>query len=280
MIRIVTDSVSDIPKEYVEKYNIEVMPLKIRIDEDEYEDGVQITTEKMFEKIQGQDLFPSTSQITPFEFASKFDELTRNGDEVLAVVMSSDMSGTYNSALAAKLELEDRKIEVVDSQSITLGFGMLVIEAARLAMENRGLEEIKSSIEEMKHKMDSTIVFDTLEYAYKGGRISKAQYMLANFFNLKILITMENGEMVVRNKVRGRKKAIKAIIENLESTNQNLDGKTIGINHANDEKYLEELKRAILQKYQPKEIIVSKVGCAVAAYSGLSAVALHFEREA
>ncbi|KXZ39299.1 EDD domain protein, DegV family [Alkalithermobacter thermoalcaliphilus JW-YL-7 = DSM 7308] len=278
MVKIVTDSVSDIPKDYLDKYDITVVPINIIIDENTYKDGLDITTEQVYDKIK-QGYLPKTSQANPHDFIKVFDELSKEGDEVLAILLSSKLSGTYSSALIAKQELLDRKIEVIDSKAITLTQGMLVIEAAKMAKEGKNLDEIKKVIEQKIDKMEQFIIFDTLEYAYKGGRISKIQYMLSNVLNLKIIITLKDGEMVVKDKVRGRKKAIKWIINYMKDKNIKLDGKVIGINHANDSDYLEELKEAILSEHSPKEIILSNVGCAVAAYSGLSAVAVHFEKE-
>ncbi|SHH28707.1 DegV family protein [Tepidibacter thalassicus] len=279
MVKIVTDSVSDLPKEYIEKYNINVIPLKIIFGEEMYKDRVDITPEKVLERIEKNNEFPKTSQITPFEFVEVFDDLTKDGDEVLAILMSSKMSGTYNSALIAKNELSDRNIEVVDSKAITLGYGLIVIEAAKMAKEGKSLDEIKKRAEEMVDKMEYLMVVDSLEYAYKGGRISKTQYVLSNFLNIKPIVTLKDGEMVVKNKVRGRKKVLRWIIEYLESNNINLDDKVIGINHVNDIEYLEKLKSMLVEKFNPKEIVISDVGCTVAVYSGLSAIALYFERE-
>ncbi len=279
MVKIVTDSVSDIPKEYIEKYDIKVMPLKIIFGEETYKDRVDIMPDQVFDRIEKNNEFPKTSQVSPYEFIEVFDEITQKGEAVLAIVMSSKMSGTYNSAVVAKNELKDRKIEIIDSKAITLGYGLIVIEGAKMAKEGKSLEEIKDRLENMVQKMEYLIVFDTLEYVYKGGRISKTQYMLSNFLNIKAIVTMKDGELVIKDKVRGRKKVLKWMMDYLEKNNIHLDHKVIGLNHVKDIKYLEELREELLEKFKPKEVVISDVGSTVAAYSGLSAVALYFERE-
>ncbi|OPJ55784.1 DegV family protein [Alkalithermobacter paradoxus] len=278
MVRIVTDSVADLPKEYIEKYDITVVPLDVIIEGKTYKDGIDISTDVIYEKIKNG-VLPKTSQVTPHDFVEVFDRLSKDGDEVLAVLISSKLSGTYNSALMAKNEMKDRKIEVIDSKSVTLGQGLLVIEAAKMAKDGKSLGEIKEKIEEKAEKIEHLIIFDTLEYVYKGGRISKVQYMLSNVLNLKIIMTLKNGELIVKDKVRGRKKAIKWIIDYINSNNLDLNNKLVGINHANDEEYLKELKSASTERFSPSETVVSHVGCAVATYSGLSAVGIYFERE-
>ncbi|CAH2212327.1 protein of unknown function [Tepidibacter aestuarii] len=110
MVKIVTDSVSDLPRDYIEKYDIKVMNLNIIFGEDVYKDRVGISANEVFERIKNNNEFPKTSQVTSFEFIDIFDELTKDSDDVLAILMSSKMSGTYNSAIIAKNELSDRKI--------------------------------------------------------------------------------------------------------------------------------------------------------------------------
>lgn len=280
MVKIVTDSVSDLPRDYIEKYNIKVMDMNIIFGEKTYKDRVDINPSEVFERIKNNNEFPKTSQVTPFEFVEVFDELSKDSDEVLAILMSSKMSGTYNSAIIATNELTGRKIEVMDSKGITLGYGLIVIEAAKMAKQGKSLDEIKKRIEVMISNMEYLIVFDTLEYAYRGGRINKSQYIISNFLNIKPIVTMKDGEMVVKDKVRGRKKVIKWLTDYIKSNNININDKVIGLNHVNDVDYVEQLKADITNKFNPKEIIISDVGCTVAAYSGLSAIAIYFEKEA
>lgn len=277
MIKIITDSVSDIPKEFIQEYDIKVIPLKIMVDGKEYEDGVDIDTSNMFKILEeNNNTKVSTSQINVLEFENIFKNISNETKDILCITLSSALSGTYNNACKAKENLKDLNIEIIDSKGITLGFGMLVIKAARLAKSGMDLKSIKVEIEKMRDNLNYNIVFDTLEYVYKGGRIKKSEYLLGNLFNIKPIITMKDGQMIVKEKVRGRKKAIKTIINNIKKSNISLDGKEIGINHANDINYFNDLKKAILKEYSPKEIIESNVGCTVATYSGLSAVALYY----
>ncbi|MCT4586171.1 MAG: DegV family protein [Peptostreptococcaceae bacterium] len=280
MIKIVTDSVSDLPKDIIDEYNIKVIPLKVMVGGKEYKDGVDLDTNKMFKMLEeNNNIKISTSQINILEFENTFKDVSNETKDILCITLSSALSGTYNCACQAKENLNDLNIEIVDSKGITLGFGLLVIKAAKLAKSGMDLKTIKAEIEKMRDNLNYNIVFDTLEYAYRGGRIKKSEYLLGNLFNIKPIITMKDGQMVVKEKVRGRKKAIKTIMNNIKKANISLDGKEIGINHANDVEYLNDLKNAILKEYNPKEIIESNVGCTVAVYSGLSAVALYYVEE-
>lgn len=279
MIKIVTDSVCDLPKEYIDKYDINIVPMKIIFGDDVYIDGEQIDCGVVFERIKENGEFPKTSQPSPYEFISHFDKLTENADEVIAIHMTSKLSGTYNSALIAKNELNDRKITVIDSKTLTLGLGMIVIEAAKMAKDNYSSEEIINRINTLISNMEYLLVFDTLEYAYRGGRVNKAQYLISNVLNIKPVLTMKDGMLSIKDKVRGRKKVLKWIIDHLEKNNYDLNGKVIGLNHTKNIEYLNELKEIILQKYNPKEIVISEVGSAIAVYAGVDAIALYFEKE-
>ncbi len=278
MVKIITDSVSDIPKEYIENYDIAVLPLKVIFGDEVYRDGIDINAKKMFERLKATNEYPSTSQITPAEFQKEFGKAISSGKEVVCITMSSILSGTYNSAVIASREFDESKIRVIDSKGVTLGYGMIVIEAAKMAKNGATIDEIEARVVELVENMEYLIVIDTLEYIYKGGRISKSQYMMGNLLNIKVILTMKDGEIVSKAKVRGRKKAIKYILDYIEENEKSLDKRVIGMNHANDKSYLDELSEAVLSKHSPSEVVYSDVGCTVAAYSGLSAVAFYYEK--
>ncbi len=279
MVKIITDSVCDIPPEYIQKYNISVLPLKIFFNETVFTDGVDINSEYMFKRLMETGEFPKTSQVTPQEFVLEFEKAFEKYDEIICITMSSVLSGTNNSAIAAKKQLTGKNIHVIDSKGVTLGMGLIVIEAAKMAINNAEIENILKRINHMTKNMEYLLILDTLEYLYKGGRISKTQYLISNLLNIKVILTVKDGELIAKDKVRGRKKAVKYISDYIAKNNYDLDDKIIGINHANDPEYMAELEKCILNLYKPKEIIRSKVGCTVAAYSGLSAIALYFVKE-
>ena len=279
MVKIITDSVSDLPKDYIDRLDIKVLPLKVIFGAEVYRDGIDINTKSMFKRLKNTGEYPTTSQISPVEFYDVFNDAISNFDEIICITMSSALSGTYNSAVIASREFDESKIRVIDSKAITLGYGLIVIEAAKMAKNGRNMDSIEKRIKELVKNMEYLIVFDTLEYIYKGGRISKSQYIMSNLLNIKVIMTMKDGQVVSKEKVRGRKKAIKYLVDYIEKNNIDISKKVIGMNHANDEAYLNELKESFFSKYTPLETVFSEVGCTVAAYSGLSAVALYFENE-
>ena len=279
MIRVVTDSVSDIPKELAAELNIEVLPLIVNFGEKSYRDGVDLTSEDFFQLMKETSILPTTSQVAPGDFIRVFEDNIQKGNSVIVILISSQLSGTFSSAVAARKIVERGDIEIIDSQGVTFGQGLIVVEAARMAKKGCGKEEILKRVLYMKDHMQYKFVLDTLEYLHKGGRLSATSAFVGNLLNIKPILTVKDGKLVLEDKVRGRKKALKWLTDWIESNNIDLSNQTIGINHSNDEAFAHELIEIIKHKYEVKEIITSKVGCVVGTHAGPGAVAMYCLKE-
>lgn len=276
MIKIVTDSIADLPREYIEKYAITVLPLNINIGNNTFLDGINISPAQVCDYIQKGEI-PKTSQVPPIKFYNAFEELTRNGDEVIAILMSSQLSSTYNSAVLSRNQLPDRKIAVLDSKGVSLGQGLQVIEAARMAAAGKVFEEITKRVKILSQKMTYAIIINTLEYVFRGGRISKAQYIAGNLLHLNLVCSSDgNGKIIIADKFRGKERSILRWVSQ-HIPRLNLNSKTVGINMINNEKLLQEVK-ALIQKHKPREIIESHIGSTVACYAGPNAIGIFAEK--
>jgi DegV family protein with EDD domain len=272
MIKIVTDSVAELPQEIIDKYDITVLPLYVNIMDQSFIDGVEINAQTVCQYID-KGHYPQTSQIPPHHFYTVFDNLTSNGDEVIAITMSSQLSGTFRAALTAKEQLPDRKITVLDSMGVSLGQGLQVIEAAKMALFGKLPEEIVSCLHRVRSKMNYAIIIDTLEYVFKGGRISKAQYIAGNLLNLNIVCGSDGtGKISLAEKFIGKEKSILRWISK-HLNNLNIKDKTVGLCTFSNEKLLNEVK-ALVEKHNPKEVIVSQFSSVVACYSGPNAIGI------
>ncbi|NLI91522.1 MAG: DegV family protein [Peptococcaceae bacterium] len=275
MIKIATDSVSDLPSELIEEYGITIIPLHVNIEDQTYLDGVNITSLQVCEQIKNGHS-PSTSQIPPSKFYEVFEKLTSDGDEVIAITMSSQLSGTYNSAMLARQQLPDRKIEILDSMGVSLGQGLQVLEAARMALLGMISQEIITRLNQLRNKMNYAIIIDSLDYLFKGGRISKVQYIAGNLLNLNIVCGSDGaGKISVIEKFIGKEKNILKWIGKYLSK-LDLKNKTVGICTINNEALLSEVK-SLIQGYCPKEIITSHIGSTVACYAGPNAIGIFAE---
>lgn len=264
-IKIITDSTCDLSSEIIKKYNIEVLPVLINFGEKSYLDGVEITRDEVFERIQNGDTFPTTAQITPVRFYEAFKNALADGSKVLVILMSSGMSGTYQSACLAKNMLESDDLFIVDSQRICSALGLLVIRAAKLIEQNKSVNEIVEDLNQIKYKINTSLSFDSIDNLVKGGRISKAVGVVTGILGIKLILDMKDGVMSVKDKVRGSKKALKRIISDFETIGYNNELPVLLVNLD-----MEEISKPLRDYFNQNNIeyIECPVGSSVGIHSG------------
>ena len=275
-ICIMTDTLCDVPQEFVKRYNIKVMPLTVHFGEESFLDGIDITAEEFFDKLAKANELPKTSQVTPSEFLKEFKEELEKGNTILAILGSSDLSGTYNSAVLAKEELGSDSIYIIDSEAITLGAGLLVIKAVRLAEEGKSVEDIFNIIEAVKKTMKHFFIIGDLKYIYKGGRISFSSSVLGSILNIKPILTVKDGKLEMIDKTRGMKKAISILMDMIKSKGWSLNNKIVGINHSICPEYADYIEQQIKSEYNVKEFIRGEVGSVIGTHAGPNCVAFYF----
>ena len=178
-VKIITDSTSDIPESIVSELDIEVVPLNIHIGQDNFKHGIDIGTDEFYTKLLNGSELPKTSQPSPGEFLDVYNKFLDESDAIVSIHVTSKLSGTYNSAIQAKSELEATKpIEVVDSATVSMALGLIVIRAAKIAKNGGTLDQVLKEIEDCLSKSEVLVVLDTLEYLEKGGRIGKARALI------------------------------------------------------------------------------------------------------
>ena len=215
MIALVTDSTCDLPSEIMDKYQIEVVPLTVHIEEDTYYDKVDLDNEQFYSMMESASELPTTSQPSVGLFMDKYEELARDYDRVISIHLSSALSGTCESARLAAAQIEDLEVEIIDSKSTTTGLGFMVTLAAEMIEAGHDMEEIKEKI--LKERENLTIYFtvNELRYLEKGGRIGKAQAFLGSIFNFNPILELSaaTGEITPKEKVRGYKKTNQKMID-------------------------------------------------------------------
>jgi DegV family protein with EDD domain len=208
-VRIVTDSVADLSPEVVDELGISVVPLVIRFGEEVYHDGIDLTADQFYEKLQASRLFPVTSVPAPAVFANTYDKLAKEADEILAVTLSSRFSAIYEVALQSiGLMKEKCRVEVLDSRWATMAEGFIVMEAAKAAKTGASLDEVIEVAQKTIPRVDFLAAFDTLEYLRRGGRIGKAQAFLGSMLKINPLVTLRDGVVEPAGRTRSRAKAI------------------------------------------------------------------------
>ena len=277
-IKILVDSASDITQDEAKQYGIEVIPLIVSFGDQEYLDGVNLTQKEFYEKLIETDTLPKTSQITPYRFTEAFEKLTENGDEVIVVTISSKLSNTYNSAVLAASEFED-KVYVVDSLSATAGEKILCLYALRLIKEGLNIKEIVNNLNEVKNKIRILAVVGTLEYLKKGGRISKATAFAGELLNIKPVISVEDGVVKLVGKARGSKKAnnlLNELIDKKGSIDFSMPYTTLysGLSDLMLKKYIEDEKH--LWEDNTDNIPICNVGSTIGTHVGSGAIGVVF----
>lgn len=264
-IKIITDSTADLSKDLYDKHNIEVLPLLISFGEESYLDGVEITAEKVFERIEQDDILPTTAQVTPNRFMEAYKKYLDEGYKIISIHMSSAMSGTYQSACIAKDSLESDDIIIIDSQNVTAALGILVLKAVKLKEKGYDIFQIEKELNKIKEKVELSVCFESLEYLVRGGRISKTAGIVGSVLGIKLILEIKDGLMSVKDKIRGTKKAIKKIISDLENTNLDEEVPVILIDVDNI-----EIKEALREYMNENNVnfVECPVGSTVSIHSG------------
>ena len=271
MIKIFTDSTADLSKELLERYNITVVPLHICLFDKEYRDGLEITPEEIYKWADENNTTPKTSAISPEDCEKLFKPVIDAGDEIIVFSISSQMSTTNNvmKLVAANLNSED-KISVIDSENLSTGIGLLVIEAAVLASRGESRADIVRRIEELRPMVRASFVVDTLVYLHRGGRCSSVAAMMGSMLKLHPRIVVKDGAMLADKKYRGEiSTVIMDYAKDLEPLMLNSYKDRVFITHsgASDED-VAKVKAYLESLDYFKEIYITRAGSVVSSHCG------------
>ncbi len=266
-MKIVTDSSCDLPKNLIEKYNIDVIPLKIEIGGTDYTDGVDLSHEEFFKKMKQSSTLPKTSQPSPQSFLDSFKNGVADYKEVLSIHLSSKLSATFDAANVAK-EKVSGDIETFDTLSGSLGVGLQVLKASQLVEEGVSKSEILEKLREYREQMNVVVYLETLENAVKGGRVSKPKEFVANLFNLKPVVHVEEGYVKILKTLRGKKRGLRTLIEEMEKKNVDFQDRIVGITHCDCLEDALALKDEIVEKFSPKEVLLTTMGPVIGTHAG------------
>ncbi|HWI55416.1 MAG TPA: DegV family protein [Desulfobacteria bacterium] len=212
-IRIVTDSTADLPSDIVDELGIIVIPLKVSFGREVYRDGVDMQSQEFISRLERDDEFPTTSQPSPGEIVAVYEKIIAKGESIISIHLSGKLSGTVQSARTAKTMTDSRDIHVIDSRTISMGLGLIVMAAAKAANEGKSVAEILALINEKIEKTFLIFLVDTLDYLEKGGRIGKASAFLGTLLKIKPILALDDGHIVPIERVRGKTKALERISE-------------------------------------------------------------------
>lgn len=272
MLRIIADSTCDISKEDANKMGIQIIPISVRFGNEEFLDGVEITHEEFYKRLAECEELPKTSQPSPDTFMEVFEEAVAAGDDVLGIFISSELSGTYQSACLAASDIEEetgKKLYMVDSRNASIGTALLIREAVKLREAGRNAADIAAACTEMSKHIKLTAVVGSLKYLKMGGRLSGAAAFAGTMLHITPVVSIEDGKVVVIGKTRGKKAAEKLMHEKLLDDGLSLK-RDFMFGHINCHESLDTFINKSLTYISDVtgNVNVSSIGCSVGTHVG------------
>lgn len=271
-VKIVTDSVADLPLKVAQELDITVVPLNVRFGTEVYRDNIDLSAEQFYKKLAQSETLPVTSVPSPSAFADAYDELTEKTDKILVVALTSKLSGTYNVALQS-IELMKRKcrVVVIDSQWAIMAQGFITMAAARAALEGASFENVLDIALANIKRVNMRAAFDTLKYLERGGRIGKAQAILGSLLGVNPIIGMKDGEVVPIARAHSRAKALDHLRDFVASYDT-ID--EIAVEYADCPDDARELVETLQCGFPEKQVHVSRTSPVIGTHTGPGLIAV------
>ncbi|UAL50698.1 MULTISPECIES: DegV family protein [Metabacillus] len=277
-VKIVTDSTGDLSHEMIEKYDINVIPLTIVIDDESYLDRVDIEPEEFIKKMKEAVELPKSSQPPAGKFAQVYDELGADGSSIISIHMTGGMSGTVRSAESAA-GMTDADVTVIDSMFISRALAFQVIEAAKMAQAGASKQEILERIEHIRKNSQLFVTVDTLENLVKGGRIGRGKAMIGSLLNIKPIASLADGVYTPVTKVRSHSQIVKFLAKQFAEDVKNKTVKAVGIAHADSLALATNLKNTLLEMNADYPIDICYTTPVISTHTGPGAIGFMYFAE-
>lgn len=274
--QILADSTCDLSPEQLERYNIRLTPLYVRLGDRDYRDGVDIHPDDIYAHVAAGGALASTAAVNMADYVRVFSEYSRRMDFVIQVCISADFSSCYQNACLAAADYPN--VYVVDSRNLSTGHGLVVLEAVRLAESGMPPEEIVAQLNEVTARVRASFILDRLDYMKKGGRCSSVAVLGANLLRLRPCIAVTDGKMGVEKKFRGSfEKCVRDYVTDRLAGRTDLDLRRVFITHSGVDDEIVRIAREIIRSLQPfEEICVTRAGCTVSSHCGPGTIGVLF----
>ena len=264
---VVTDSTSDVPDGWRERYDIEVVPLKVLFGEETFRDGVDMNNEEFFARLAASTKLPTTSAPSPGDFAEMYTRLAKDHDGCISIHIARSLSATAEAARVGAQTVEGFRVDVIDSETVSMPMAFL----CRVAAECATLGEARAAVEKRISKCRVLALLDTLRYVEMGGRVSRAQAMIGTMLDLKPLLLMVDGEIKSIDRVRTRSRAIPRMVEFFE---KDFAAEHVGVVHAQAPDEAEQIADDLRRRLPGMEVPVGQIGCVLGTHVGPKALGL------
>lgn len=272
-IVIITDSASDLSLDVMNQNNIKFASMLIELKGESFLDKVDLMPNDFYDKIKKENIMPKTSQPNPGTFERLFREELDKGNKIICITISSNLSGTYNSACIAKDLLESDDIFIIDSKCGSSGEGLIVLEAAKMISEGLEVDDILSNLKTIINNLKTIISVDSIELLKKGGRISNSVAAIGTLLNIKPILTIEDGKVISFGKAKGTKSSHAKLIAYLEENGLTNESKIV-ISHAQNLEGALTIKNKLEENYLVDNIQIFDIGPTIGSYSDIGAIAI------
>jgi len=265
-VRVVTDSAASLSEDMKKKYQISVVPIWIQIGDRSYKDGVEISCEEFYRKLDGKTL-PTTASPAPNDFAQVYKRLAQEAKNIISIHVTSKGSSTCQVASLAAKTVKEADITVYDSRTVSMGVGLLAIEAAKAAMQGFGKKQILARLDFVREKLRVFVAIRTLKYLQKSGRVGKGQAMLASILSIKPVLEVKDGMLKMVDCVRTFSRALNRVLDLAFDAVGNVPT-IVAVMHANAKEEAEKFAHKLSQKIKVSQLIIGEVGASLAVHGG------------
>lgn len=274
MVKIIADSCCDLSSDLIKQYDIEIIPLSVFVNNQNFLDGVELSPEELFNAVKVSGELPKTSAPSVAAFAKVFEKYP----EFIYIGISSKLSASYQSAIIALDSVPNVKGSLIDSLNLSTGIGLLVLKAAELAQQGKSVEDITDEVNTLIPNVNSSFVIDTLDYLYMGGRCSSMEHVIGSLLKIRPIIEVrKDGTLGVREKVSGsRKKGLNALLENFAKHKEAIDPSRVFITHTVCHEDALYLKSELEKMMEIKEICITDAGATISSHCGPNTIGILF----
>lgn len=274
-VLIMTDSTSDLSKKLLDQRKIVSVPLYVNFTDEIYRDGIDLTTEELYQKVTEKGMLPTTSAVSPGDFIKVFQKYINLGYEILFMGIGAKISGTYQSAIIAKDEVDPEKIHLIDSMNLSSGIGLLVLKACDLRDQGLNALEIKEQIEKLVPLVRSQFAISTLDYLHKGGRASGTAKLMGTILGIKPIIKVVDGKLDVYKKPAGKmSRALDIMLNDFFLELDNLDLDYVFVTHSLANKQAVYMMDKIKEKVKVKHLYEGQAGCVIGTHCGAGTIGI------
>jgi DegV family protein with EDD domain len=271
-IKIVTDSTCDLPDKIIQELDITVVAEYLRFGDKVYRDHIDINEDEFYQKLLNEDIYPHTAQPTPQDFEKVFSDVSKNADSIISIHLSSKLSGTYQSAVQGKKTIDPKcPIEIIDSQTVSIALGLIVMKAAKMAKSGISHQNI---VDELKRIIPNThflMLFDTMKYLAKGGRIDKSKALIGSILRVKPILVIKDGVVAQSSLARTRQKGMDILLEFVKKAK---DIQDLGVVYSTTPLDAEELIGRTNSVFPKERTILARLGPALGVHGGPGVLAV------